>query len=101
MRAAILEASKRSLQPFQNLLQTLKEVASTGDSRPLQPAAALASIAALESQHENLQDQRRKLGLLCEARKEALEKRLRALMLSKELDEVCDFLTVEHERKLV
>lgn len=87
-RKAILEASKRSLQPFQNLLQTLKEVASTGDSRPLQPAAALAAIAALESQHENLQDQRRKLGLLCEARKEALEKRLRALMLSKELDEV-------------
>ncbi|KAL1485920.1 hypothetical protein MTO96_009511 [Rhipicephalus appendiculatus] len=86
-RKAILEASKRSLQPFQNLLQTLKEVASTGDSRPLQPAAALAAIAALESQHENLQDQRRKLGLLCDARKEALEKRLRALLLSKELDE--------------
>lgn len=87
-RKAILEASKRSLQPFQNLLQTLKEVASTGDSRPLQPAAALAAIAALESQHESLQDQRRKLGLLCEARKEALEKRLRALLLSRELDEV-------------
>lgn len=87
-RKAILEASKRSLQPFQNLLQTLKEVASTGDSRPLQPAAALSAIAALEGQHENLQDQRRKLGLLCEARKEALEKRLRALLLFRELDEV-------------
>ncbi|KAL3173725.1 hypothetical protein MRX96_041532 [Rhipicephalus microplus] len=95
-RKAILEASKRSLQPFQNLLQTLKEVANTGDSRPLQPAAALAAIAALESQHENLQDQRRKLGLLCEARKEALEKRLKALLLNKELDEVGAFPAGKH-----
>ncbi|CAN8000061.1 unnamed protein product, partial [Ixodes pacificus] len=88
LRKAILEASKRSLQPFQNLLHKLKEVCTMGDSRPRQPTVAIAAVAALETQHENLQDTRRRLGLVCEARKEALEKRLRSLLLSQELDEV-------------
>lgn len=88
LRKAILEASKRSLQPFQNLLHKLKEVCTMGDSRPRQPTVAIAAVAALETQHENLQDTRRKLGHVCEARKEALEKRLRSLLLSRELDEV-------------
>ncbi|EEC05627.1 titin, putative [Ixodes scapularis] len=82
------------LQKLQNKQSPVEELLSQADElianqKPkAQPTVAIAAVAALETQHENLQDTRRRLGHVCEARKEALEKRLRSLLLSQELDEV-------------